>query len=199
MKESGTEMKTVDARRLACPQPVILTKKALDEGDFDELITIVDNATALENVKKLAQSKGCEFMVKEKQGEYYIHIKKICSEAEEISMDQRDTVILISSNLFGKGDEQLGQVLMKSFMYTLTQLEGKIKSLIFINSGVFLTTEGSEVIDHLIAIQNREVKILSCGTCLDFYGLKEKLLVGNVSNMYTIVEQLTTAAKTITL
>lgn len=190
-------MKTVDARRLACPQPVILTKKTLDEG-ISELLTIVDNETALANVKKLAQSQGCEFSVEEKPGEYHIHIKKTGSMPESVSMDQQNTLFLVSNNLFGKGDEQLGQVLMKSFMYTLTQLEGKVKSLIFINSGVFLTTEGSEVIDHLISLQNNGVEILSCGTCLDFYGLKEKLLVGTVSNMYTIVDLLMTA-KTITL
>jgi selenium metabolism protein YedF len=87
---------------------------------------------------------------------------------------------------------------MKSFLYALTQVEN-IKQMIFMNSGVFLTTEGSDVLESLKTMEESGVEILSCGTCLDYYGLKDKLAVGEVTNMYTAVELLTSAAKAVTL
>lgn len=191
--------KTIDARRLNCPQPVILTKKAMDEGGVYEITTIVDNATALENVKKLASSQGYDTEVEEKNGEFYIRMSRP-QEAERPSPVSRESVaVLITSSLLGKGDEELGRVLMKSFLYTLSETEGQVKHLIFMNSGVFLTTEGSPVLDHLAALEAAGVEILSCGTCLDYYGLKKKLAVGSITNMYTAVETLFGAARVITI
>jgi selenium metabolism protein YedF len=189
--------KIIDARGLSCPQPVILTKKGLEE--CDQLTTIVDNPTARENVKKLAGSKGCTVQVEEKDGEYYIHINKETCACQEVVDDQESIAVLITSNLFGKGDEELGKTLMKSFLYTLTQLDADLQHLVFMNSGVFLTTAGSEVLDLLKALEESGVEIVSCGTCLDFYNCKDKLAVGKVTNMYTAMEILAAASKTITL
>jgi len=188
--------KVIDARGLPCPQPVVLTKKGLEESD--QVTTIVDNNIAVENVTKLAKSKGCTVEVEEKEGAYHLHISKSCSACQSISENQGSVAVLITGSLFGKGDQELGKTLMKSFLYALNQVEN-ISHLVFMNSGVFLTTEGSEVLDLIKAEEENGVEVLSCGTCLDFYGIKERLAVGKVTNMYTAVEVVTSAAKTITL
>ncbi|MFY9140483.1 MAG: sulfurtransferase-like selenium metabolism protein YedF [Thermacetogeniaceae bacterium] len=188
--------KVVDARGLSCPQPVILTKKALEESD--QVTTIVDNRTAVENVTRLATRKGFSVEVEKKEGEYHLLICKSSCAVETSAEEQEKVVVLVTSNLFGQGEEELGKTLMRSFLYTLTQMEN-IKQMIFMNSGVFLTTEGSEVLEMLKTMEESGVEILSCGTCLDYYGLKDKLAVGKVTNMYTAVEAITSAARLITL
>lgn len=189
--------KVVDARGLSCPQPVVLTKKALEGMDIDEVLTIVDNQTALENVSRMVKTLKLESMVDEKEGQYYISIFKDegLQEKDEKETLEGNTVVIISSNVLGRGDDKLGGVLMKSFLYTLTQMEGEIKSAIFMNSGVLLTTAGSELIEHLQALSNQGTEILSCGTCLDFYNVSNKLAVGTASNMYTITEKLLYAGR----
>ncbi|MDD4801506.1 MAG: sulfurtransferase-like selenium metabolism protein YedF [Syntrophomonas sp.] len=190
--------KTIDARGLACPEPVVMTKKALDSNDVNEVITIVDNRIALENVSRMVKSLSLESMIEEQDGNFYISITKddILPEKESLN---GSTVILIKSNVLGQGDDKLGSILMKSFVYTLTQMIGEIKSIIFLNSGVLLTTAGSDLIEHIKILENNGVQILSCGTCLDFYGVVDKLQVGVVSNMYTISEEMLHAGKVIVL
>ena len=189
--------KVIDARGLSCPQPVVLTKKALDSAEVSEVITIVDNKNALENVSKLAKSMHMESNVDERKDGIYIDILKdvsLCQE-EEKQETRGNTVILISSNLLGQGDPKLGTILMKGFIYTLIQLEGEISAIIFMNSGVMLSTDGSELIDHIKVLEASGVEVLSCGTCLDFYQMGDKLRAGSVSNMYTIAEKLLHASK----
>lgn len=188
--------KVIDARGLACPQPVVLTKKGLEESD--QLTTVVDNSVAVENVTRLAKSKGCTVQVEEKEGDYYLHISKSCCDAFASNEEQEKAVVLVTSNLFGQGEEELGKTLMKSFLYALTQVEN-IKQMIFMNSGVFLTIQGSEVLESLKTMEESGVEMLSCGTCLDYYGLKDKLAVGEVTNMYTAVEAITSASRAITI
>lgn len=190
---------TVDARGLNCPQPVILTKRVMDKGETDRLVTIVDQTAALENVTKLARSQGYDVEVEDKEGDYYITMirsEEITTEAADL---QDNVTILITNRYFGQGEEELGQVLMRSFLYTLGEMNGQVKNIIFMNSGVFLTTEGSEVLEILQGLSQEGVQILSCGTCLDFYGLKDKLAVGEITNMYTAVEMLSSAERSITL
>lgn len=190
--------KTVDARGLACPEPVIMTKKALDSREVNEVLTIVDNQAALENISRMVRTLNLESMIEEQDGSFYINIVK-----EDVSPEKQDlggnTVVLVKSNVLGEGDDKLGSILMKSFMYTLTQMEGEIKTLMFLNSGVMLTTSGSELLEHLKSLENSGAEILSCGTCLDFYGLSDKLEVGSVGNMYTIAEEMLHATKVIVL
>ncbi|MEQ8173987.1 MAG: sulfurtransferase-like selenium metabolism protein YedF [Syntrophomonadaceae bacterium] len=187
----------IDARGLDCPEPVILTKKAMD-GGLINLTTIVNQDAALENVSRLAKSQGYNIDVEQVGADFHIHMNK----TSDLEVDQQempgDVAILISSRLFGNGDEELGQILMRSFIYALNELDGRIKNIIFINAGIFLCTEGSPVIEQLKALEKRGVEVLSCGTCLDFYGLKEKLLVGKVTNMYSIVEIMTGATRALT-
>ncbi|MDI3533949.1 MAG: hypothetical protein PWQ82_314 [Thermosediminibacterales bacterium] len=193
--------KQIDARGLSCPQPVIITKKALEEIKSGRITTIVDNEVARDNVTKLAKSLDCRVDIHEQNGEYYINIEKGHDiSLEEPLMETDDTlIILISSDELGDGSERLGRILQKSFLYSLTEAEKLPKTLLFINGGVKLTTEGSDVIDSLKELQRRGVEILSCGTCLDYFNLKDKLLIGSITNMYTIVEKLTNAKKVITL
>jgi selenium metabolism protein YedF len=189
----------VDARGLNCPQPVILTKRVMDKGEVERLVTIVDQTAALENVTKLARSQGYEVEVEDKEGDYYITMVRSSEISAQDAGDQDDVAILITNRYFGQGDEELGKILMRSFLYTLTELNGRVKNIIFMNSGVFLTTEGSEVLEILQSLSQEGVEILSCGTCLDFYGLKDKLAVGDVTNMYTATDILSRADRSITL
>jgi selenium metabolism protein YedF len=198
-------MKTLDCRGLACPKPVIMTKKELEALPSGELEVIVDNIAAKENVSKFVKNIGYEFEVTEKDNLYYITIKKDGEAIEETCniMDFANTnknlVILVGSDKMGFGDDKLGAALMKSYIYALTESEVKPSCMLFLNGGVKLTTEGSEVLDSLKQLEKGGVEILSCGTCLDFYGLKEKLCVGGITNMYTIVEKMNGATNTIKL
>ncbi|HEX3011263.1 MAG TPA: sulfurtransferase-like selenium metabolism protein YedF [Syntrophomonadaceae bacterium] len=191
--------KIIDARGLTCPQPVILTKRAMDQGESDDLTTIVDNNAALENVSKLGKSQGYDVNVEEQDQTYYIRMNKTGCETIPQQNFGTDTAILVTSQFFGQGNDELGQVLMKSFLYSLNEMKDKIKHIIFMNSGIFLTCEGSPVLEYLQGLESDGVEVLSCGTCLDFYGMKEKLAAGKVTNMYTSMDILTTASKSITL
>ncbi|MGE5630600.1 MAG: sulfurtransferase-like selenium metabolism protein YedF [Caulobacteraceae bacterium] len=191
-------MKEIDARGLACPQPVILTKKALEEIVEGEVITVVDNITARENVSRLAANLNYEYEVSDNGGCYSIKIKKTGKGAKtETKTDS--TVIVITTNKLGQGDEALGKVLMKSYTYALTEVNPLPIAVLFLNSGVKLTTEGSEVLENLEKLYEAGVELISCGTCLDFYNLKDKLKIGIVGNMYSIIEYMNTASKVINI
>ena len=192
--------KQVDARGLSCPKPVIETKKILDQlREGSSVTTIVDNEIAVENVTKLAQSMALHVDVEEIEGNYYINIHKGI-EINEVRMEsnlKKNMVIMIASETMGEGSNELGKVLMKGFLYTLTETRPFPKAVLFINSGVKLTTEGSEVVEYIRNLESEGVEVLSCGTCLDYFNLKNKLMVGGVSNMYTIVEKMSSAKNSI--
>ncbi|MCT4633375.1 MAG: sulfurtransferase-like selenium metabolism protein YedF [Firmicutes bacterium] len=188
----------VDARGLDCPMPVIKTKKALQESE--EVVAIVDNETAKENVSKLAKSMNCNINIRESEGDYYIDIFKGEKASEEQLNEKssiQDLVIFVGSDKMGVGSDELGEVLIKGYFYALTECEPYPKSILFVNSGVNLTIEGSPTLENLRKLESLGVEILSCGTCLDYYNIKDKLAVGGVSNMYTIVETMNNAKKVI--
>lgn len=192
-----------DERGHACPQPVINVKKALAAISAQtEVEVLVDNQTAVENFRKFAAQMGWTFEQRpsDEQQTYIIHMvasPKCDCEAMDFAPTSGKVVILINSRLIGEGDPALGQVLMKSFLYALTEADRKPDEIIFMNSGAYLTTEGSESIDDLKLLASAGVSITTCGTCLNFYGLQDSLMVGSVSNMYSIVESLTDAGKVI--
>jgi len=195
-------MREIDCRGKACPQPVITTKQALEEIGEGEFTLIVNDPSSSENVKRFASSQGCSVDVEKKGSDFYLRIRKgkpAEEGKEEGKIPQKGDrlVVYINSNLLGIGDEALGSILIRAFLKTLLETEPKPSRLIFINSGVRLTSEGSEVLETLSALSARGIEILSCGTCLDFYGLKEKLKVGIVSNMYEIVKSLLEADRLI--
>lgn len=192
---------TIDARGLGCPVPVIKTKKALDAIAKGNVLTIVDNSIAKDNVTKLAKSLQCDCHVVEDNGEFYIDITK-STDADTIVEsrgDFFDSVVLCTSDKFGEGDADLGEILIKGYFYTLSEIDIVPKAIVFLNSGVKLTTEGSKVLKDLKALESKGVDIVSCGTCLDFYNITSDLSVGGVSNMYTIVEYLNNSMKVIKL
>lgn len=191
-------MKEIDCRGLACPQPVVTAKKALDESKGKGFILIVDNLAARDNVERFVQSQGALVDVEKKGNDFYLRIQErsACGPAESAQKTEK-VVVYVNSNLLGVGDEALGTILMRAFLKVLLDLKPIPSKLIFINSGVRLTSEGSEVLETIQALSAKGVDVLSCGTCLDFYGLKEKLKVGIVSNMYDIAGSLLEADRLI--
>lgn len=191
----------IDARGLACPKPVINTKKELDNIEEGIVITTVDNETAKENILKLAKSLNCESrIVDENENLISIEIKKgnnVVVQKEESELE--DTCVFISSDKMGLGNDELGQVLIKGFIYTLTESKPYPKHILLVNAGVKLSSENEATVENLKILEDAGVEILSCGTCLDYYNLKEKLQVGSVTNMYTIVETLKNASNTISI
>ena len=184
----------VDAKGLVCPKPVIMAKNALKE--HDEITIEVDNPTSRENLEKMAVVMKLDHETKESGNFYAITLRKT-EDAQNSEDNHEEYIIGISSEFAGTGDTQLGSALMKSFIYTVTEAEKLPKTMIFYNGGVKLTTEGSPVLEDLSKLQAAGVEILSCGTCLNFYGLTEKLKVGSVTNMYVIFEKQQKAAKII--
>lgn len=192
----------IDARGLNCPMPVINTKKELDKIESGLVITTVDNAIAKENILKLANSLNCEAkVIKEEKDLISIEIKKgenvIIEKNENIALE--DKCIFISADKMGEGNEELGKVLIKGFIYTLTESKPYPKHIILVNGGVKLSTENEATVENLKILEEAGVEILSCGTCLDYYGLKEKLQVGSITNMYTIVEIMKNSLQTISI
>lgn len=191
-------LKRVDARGKACPQPVIMTKKALDSIEKGKVVTIVDNKVAKQNVTKLAKSQGLEFEVKQEGEDFVIEIDKGEGSTVSTIENKDDYVILMSKDTFGIKSEELGKILARNYLYSLTEMSNLPSHIIFVNGGVYLTTKDSEAVKTLKELEEKGVKILSCGTCLDYFGLKDELKVGEISNMYDIVEK-TTGNKTITI
>jgi selenium metabolism protein YedF len=201
------EAKTVDARGLACPQPVILTRRALQESSA--VLTIVDNATARYNVSRMAEKAGYAVQIEERDDGIYLHIGQqdatpapgAAPAAEPAS--QRATgplVLVVSSEHMGRGEHaELGQVLIRAFFHALGEVEPWPQTIIFFNSGVKLVAESSPVLEDLEALCSQGIEILACGTCLHYYHLQDKLAVGQVSNMYTIAETMLQADKVVNL
>lgn len=188
----------VNAMGLACPQPVIQAKKALEAMEAGSVEVYVDNAIARENIKKLANKLGYPFEVKEEGDQIIVTIVK--GEAlvqEEESTDLAAQTIAVASETMGSGDDDLGKILMKGFLYTLTESHPYPQTLLFYNGGVKLTCEGAESLEDIRKLEKAGVEILVCGTCLNFYELSDKLAVGSVSNMYDIVEALKGADNTL--
>ena len=199
-------MITVNAMGDNCPIPVIKTKKAMQALTGPETIEVlVDNEIAVQNVTKMASSSGGQ-VSSEKLGDAQFKITiqmegaPAADDTEEVSCtpDNRgNLVVAISSDRMGSGNDELGKVLIKSFIFAVTQLDTLPKTMLFYNGGATLTTEGSDSLEDLKSLGAQGVEIQTCGTCLDYYGLKEKLAVGSVTNMYSIVETLAGASKII--
>jgi selenium metabolism protein YedF len=195
--------KIVDVRGLVCPQPVIQTRNALQE--VAEVITIVDNETSQQNVTRMAQKMGCTVQVEQKDDGIYLHISKEGATQEESVSQPESTptagslVLLIPDNLIGRGDPELGDILMRAFLHTLNEVSPLPDTIIFINNGVKLVVEGSKVLEDLRNLKEQGIEILACGTCLGYHNLKDQVEVGEISNMYTIAETMLRAGKVISL
>ena len=204
----------VDAIGDVCPLPVVKTKNVIKEMKSSATIEIlVDNEIAVQNLTKMAKITGYPVSSKKLEENKYLVTMEVTvageaqepaqapAEAEAVTCTQDarkgNKVIVISANQMGSGSEELGKTLLKGFIYAVTQQDELPKTMLFYNGGARLTTAGSDSLEDLKKLEEQGVEILTCGTCLNYYGLTEKLAVGGVTNMYTIVEKLAGASKVI--
>lgn len=208
------EQKVVDAKGMACPMPVISAKNASETFTQDgELKVLVDNQIAVQNLLKFAKQRGYDAesaQLSEKEYQVVMQVtpgagneaqtgaeetpEEICECCGKIRKGQ---AVVLSADVMGAGDDKLGKALMKSFVFALTKQDLLPETIVCYNGGAFLTCEGAETLEDLKDMAEAGVNIVTCGTCLDFYGLKEKLAVGSVSNMYEIVEILENASRVV--
>ena len=191
--------KTVDGRGLSLPETWLRTSEALLDRHCLEVLAIIDDPGAMREHSSLIAELPYKTTDEEKKGQYHINIQKHQAAAglRVSSAEYGHTVLIVSSTSLGKGEDRWGGQLMSSFIYSLTQLEGSLKTIVFINSGVFLATEGSDALPYLQHMQESGVEIISSHTCLSYYQLLGKLRVGTVSNMFAITEKIAEAKRLI--
>ena len=200
--------KNIDCRGLACPLPVVNAKKAAEElGSGDVLAVMVDNEIAVQNLTRFAEHKGFGVSAEKKGEKEYVVTMNISGTAAEnvkeeevacaVDTRRKGMLVVLSANVMGTGDPKLGTSLMKAFVFALTKQDQLPDTILCYNTGAYLTCEGADTLEDLKLLESEGVTILTCGTCLDFYGLKEKLAVGTVTNMYDIVERMENAARII--
>ncbi len=189
-------MKELDLRGLACPEPVVLTRKAMLEGEKN-LRVVVDDRTSADNVERMARSLGGEVEITSREGEFLLEIAQTAPTAAK--QLEEGTTFFLPADTVGRGEVELGHTLMKMFLNALADAPLPPARLLLMNSGVKLVVEGE---DSVAALQNLTclgTEILVCGTCLDYYGLREKMAVGTVSNMQEISEAMASASNTVTI
>ena len=190
----------------ACPIPVVKTLNAIKElKGADVIETLVDNETAVQNLIRMADKKGCKVNAEKISDNEFKVVIEVGEAALAAPIDtenvvcelpkngKKNTVVVISSKAMGHGGDELGTALMKGFIFALSQQETLPTTILFYNGGANIPVEGSVSLEDLKNMEAQGVEILTCGTCLNFYGLTEKLAVGEVTNMYTIVEKMTGA------
>lgn len=194
--------KLIDAVGKACPIPVIMTKKEIDNGE-ENLVIKVDNKIAVENLKKLATSTGFIVEVKADNAIFFVALSKECEECNtmleelvnENTVPKSDYVVFVGKEYIGEGNEELGKNLMRMFFYTLTESKELPTHILLMNGGVKLATLDDQTVEHLKVLVDKGVDVLVCGACLNFYDIAEELKVGSVSNMYDIVTRMQLAKK----
>lgn len=201
-------METVNAFGLVCPKPLMMAKAKIDEG-ARELSVHVDNEIAVKNVSRLAEKYGLNVAVETIEGGWSVNFSEGDSSVAAAAAPAAAPActpagcgyaVFIGKDHVGEGDPQLGYNLMKMAIYTLSESEDVPTSVLFMNSGVKLVAgDEQQIIDSVNKLIEKGTEVLVCGTCLDFYGLKEQIKVGEVSNMYDILGRMQEAAKTITL
>lgn len=206
--------KQIDARGMQCPLPLIKTKRLLEGMSEGEVKVLVDNSIAVQNLIKMAKQKNLTYSSeKVNDDNFTVRItvnktldgvtsrkeKKEVADQEVCHTDSRkeNTIVVLSSDHMGEGDEKLGKALMKSFIYALTELDKLPTTILLFNGGAKLSVEGSDLLEDLKLLESQGVEILTCGTCLNFYEITEKLAVGSVTNMYSIAELMMSATKII--
>ena len=201
-------MKEIDARGLACPAPVLQTKAALQADPLSRVRAIVDNAAAQQNVQRFLESQGFQTMLEQQAEDYLIvgtaDADQPDSESQPGWSDSPQSagqkiMVMCATDRMGFGDDELGLKLMISFLRTLNEMGDELWRLVFVNNGVKLTIEDSEVLDELRAYEDRGLTILVCGTCLTHFNLLEQKQVGETTNMLDIVTAMQLADKVINI
>jgi selenium metabolism protein YedF len=197
---------TVDARGKPCPLPLIMTKKALSEVALgDTLRILIDNEVSKNNVERFLADNGFVSTCAVDGGLFTLTVAKskadlIRTDAESYCAPFRPSgghIILISSDKMGSGSDELGAILMKAFINTIREVKPLPSKILFYNSGILLTAEGSPLVASIRELESSGVEVLVCGTCVNYYEKKNLIRVGTISNMYTILEALTAASRII--
>jgi len=192
-------MQTIDCINQACPAPVINVKKALQE--HAEIRVLLDDGAPYENVTRFARNRGCRVTEERDGSGWILTITAASDTVRPVSgaVSQGNRAVMITSDRLGDGPEELGRLLMKNFVHTLLETSELPSRMLFLNRGVFLTCEGSDILEALGKLHDMGVEIFSCGLCLDFFKIKEKLRVGATTNMLDIAEYLLSAESVIKL
>jgi selenium metabolism protein YedF len=191
-------MKIIDARGESCPVPVIMMKKALKENKKENIKEIVDNELSKQNLEKVLSEMNVPFTSRQENGDYIVLVNLEGGDIEiQTELTKLDSVLVLSSDTMGRGDDELGHTLIKNFLYALNESDNLPKTILLYNTGVKLASENPDTIADLKKLEEKGVEILVCGVCLNFFGLTEKLQVGSVSNMYSIVQTKLAAEKII--
>ena len=192
-------MRQINAIGDACPLPVIKTKKGIDAIESGQLEVLVDNEIAVQNIRRLAEATGCQFDVAQQEGTFHITLLKGAVQPGDASAGSETvagkTVVVLSADTMGTGDDELGHILMKGFIFALTQLDTLPDTILIYNTGAKLAVQGSSSLEDLLALAKAGAAVLTCGTCLNHFGLAEQLGVGEVTNMYRIVEEMREAGR----
>lgn len=204
-------MENIDVLGKPCPIPVIEAKKALALPGADSVVVKVDNIVAVQNLEKMAKGYGYSFSYIAKSPNIFeVSIstdgKALPVQSNPGSAPQADQctpyeglVVVISRNTMGEGSEELGQILIKGFIYSLTELAVPPSAVLFLNSGAYLTSNDSNTVEDLKKLEAKGTTILTCGTCVNFYGLQDKLAVGSITNMFGITEKMAAASNVINI
>jgi len=198
-------MKEIDARGLACPAPVLQTKNAIEEEKLNGIKIIVDNEAARQNVSRFLKSQGFDVSVQEKEGGFYLSGRRECRVcpgdvvAKKQDAEKKKIMVMVANNCMGHGDDDLGSKLLVSFLTTIKEMGDELWRLVFVNNGVKLTIDGSEVLSVLKEYEKDGLHILVCGTCLTYFNLLDKKQVGETTNMLDIVTAMQVADKVINI
>jgi selenium metabolism protein YedF len=211
-------MKTLDMLGKPCPIPVVNAQKALAEPDADGVVVVVDNFVAVQNLEKMAKGTGRGFSyVEDSESRYTVTIVNSngaaaapppeagdgplhsAAQGDVCPAGRKGPVALITADSMGRGSEELGKLLIKGFIFSLTQLDPLPEAVIFLNSGAYLTTQGANTVPDLQSLQEKGVEIYTCGTCANYYKLTESLAVGSITDMMKIATMLAKADSVITI
>jgi len=197
-------MKSIDCRGLACPAPVLKTKDAIEKEGLKEFTIIVDNEAAGQNVSRFFESQGFNVSVDQAGSDFKITGKKKdgmeCQTISETHAQERQKImVMVTTDRIGHGDDELGSKLMAGFLKTLREMGDDLWRLVFLNNGVKLAVEGSNVLSPLNDLKEQGIPILVCGTCLTHFNLLDKLQVGEITNMLDIVTAMQVADKVINI
>ena len=188
---SNTNELTVDVRGSLCPKPVIETKKVSDAHPNAIITTIVDNEVSRDNVEKFGKSRGYDVAIGQDGIDFFIKLTPNVEPAPEIGckpMNYSDRIILMTKDYLGEGSEELGRNLMKTFWVCMVEADVKPSTIYFINSSVKMVTNDSVYLDNIKKLADLGVEIAACGICLDYYGLKDQVGIGTITNMYAITD-----------
>ena len=195
----------LDCRGLACPAPVLETKKALESKGPGKIVVTVDNEAAKENVGRFLGSQGYEVSIHGEGNDFHVCGMKrgdaIAKSAfmEEQKGESQKIMVMVAADRIGHGDDELGRKLMQSFLKTLQEMGDELWRLVFVNNGVKLTIESSEVLPDLKELEEQGIHILVCGTCLNHLGILNEKRVGETTNMMDIVTAMQLADKVINM